>query len=311
MIVSDAKQFGKVAVLMGGYAAEREISLISGQAVLEALQTQGVDAVGVDTQHNAVNKLQAQPFDRAFNVLHGRGGEDGVIQGVLETLSIPYTGSGVMGSSITMDKYRTKLIWQGLGIPTPGFAMVGSDADLDAACELGFPLMVKPVHEGSSIGMAYVENREELEKAWVNASQYDNQVMVEQWVTGREYTVSMLGDQVLPMIRLETKNRFYDYEAKYESDNTQYLIPCGLDQVQEKEFGLLAKSAFDTTGASGWGRVDMMVDENSQPWFIEVNSVPGMTSHSLVPMAANAVGINFQKLVWTILEQTITGDDGR
>ena len=211
-----------------------------------------------------------------------------------------------MGSSITMDKYRTKLIWQGLGIPTPGFAMVSSDADLDAASELGFPLMVKPVHEGSSIGMAYVENRNQLEKAWVNARQYDSQVMVEQWVTGKEYTVSMLGDQVLPMIRLKTENRFYDYQAKYESDNTQYLIPCGLDQQQEKEFGLLAKTAFDTTGASGWGRVDMMVDENGGPWFIEVNSVPGMTSHSLVPMAANAVGINFEQLVWAILEQTVT-----
>ena len=306
MKVSDAKQFGKVAVLMGGKAAEREISLISGQAVLDALLTQGVNAVVVDTQTDAVGQLQSGGFNRAFNVLHGRGGEDGVIQGVLETLAIPYTGSGVMGSSITMDKYRTKLIWQGLGIPTPGFAMVSSDADLDAASELGFPLMVKPVHEGSSIGMAYVENRNQLEKAWVNARQYDSQVMVEQWVTGKEYTVSMLGDQVLPMIRLKTENRFYDYQAKYESDNTQYLIPCGLDQQQEKEFGLLAKTAFDTTGASGWGRVDMMVDENGGPWFIEVNSVPGMTSHSLVPMAANAVGINFEQLVWAILEQTVT-----
>jgi D-alanine-D-alanine ligase len=306
MKVSDAKQFGKVAVLMGGKAAEREISLISGQAVLDALLTQGINAVVVDTRTDAVGQLQSGGFNRAFNVLHGRGGEDGVIQGVLETLAIPYTGSGVMGSSITMDKYRTKLIWQGLGIPTPGFAMVSSDADLDAASELGFPLMVKPVHEGSSIGMAYVENRNQLEKAWVNARQYDNQVMVEQWVTGKEYTVSMLGDQVLPMIRLKTENRFYDYEAKYESDNTQYLIPCGLDQQQEKEFGLLAKTAFDTTGASGWGRVDMMVDENGRPWFIEVNSVPGMTSHSLVPMAANAVGINFEQLVWAILEQTVT-----
>ena len=306
MKVSDAKQFGKVAVLMGGKAAEREISLISGQAVLDALLTQGINAVVVDTQTDAVGQLQSGGFNRAFNVLHGRGGEDGVIQGVLETLAIPYTGSGVMGSSITMDKYRTKLIWQGLGIPTPGFAMVSSDADLDAASELGFPLMVKPVHEGSSIGMAYVENRNQLEKAWVNARQYDSQVMVEQWVTGKEYTVSMLGDQVLPMIRLKTENRFYDYQAKYESDNTQYLIPCGLDQQQEKEFGLLAKTAFDTTGASGWGRVDMMVDENGGPWFIEVNSVPGMTSHSLVPMAANAVGINFEQLVWAILEQTVT-----
>ena len=306
MTVNDAKQFGKVAVLMGGNAAEREISLISGQAVLEALLAQGVNAVAVDTQTNAIHELQSGDFDRAFNVLHGRGGEDGVIQGVLETLGIPYTGSGVMGSSITMDKYRTKLIWQGLGIPTPGFAMVSSDTDLDAVSELGFPLMVKPVHEGSSIGMAYVENRKQLEKAWVDARQFDSQVMVEQWVTGKEYTVSMLGDQVLPMIRLETENRFYDYEAKYQSDATRYLIPCGLDQVQEKEFGSLAKTAFDATGACGWGRVDMMVDENNQPWFIEVNSVPGMTSHSLVPMAASAVGINFEKLVWTILEQTVT-----
>lgn len=305
MSVTDPAVFGKVAVLMGGTAAEREISLVSGNAVFEALKAQGIDAVAVDVGADVVSQLSDQSFDRAFNVLHGRGGEDGVIQGVLEVLGLPYTGSGVMGSAVSMDKYRTKLIWQGLGLPTPGFALMRSDEDVDAAAELGFPLMVKPVHEGSSIGMAYVENRNELRKAWQGANRFDSHVMAEKWITGKEYTASMLGDLALPMIRLETENRFYDYEAKYELDTTQYLIPCGLDSQMESRFQQLARSAFDATGTSGWGRVDLMVDEDDQPWLIEVNSVPGMTSHSLVPMAANAVGINFEKLVWKILEQTL------
>lgn len=305
MTVTDPDVFGRVAVLMGGTAAEREISLISGNAVFEALKAQNVDAVAVDVGSDVVNQLSGQSFDRVFNVLHGRGGEDGVVQGVLEVLGLPYTGSGVLGSAVSMDKYRTKLIWQGLGLPTPGFALMRSDEDISAAAELGFPLMIKPVHEGSSIGMAYVENETELKKAWLAASKFDSNVMAEKWITGKEYTASILGEMVLPMIRLETENRFYDYEAKYELDTTQYLIPCGLDSQRENRFQQLAKSAFDATGAAGWGRVDLMVDEDDQPWLIEVNSVPGMTSHSLVPMAANAVGIDFEKLVWKILEQTL------
>ncbi len=309
MTISDPAVFGKVAVLMGGTAAEREISLVSGNAVLNALLAQGIDAVGVDVGNQVVSQLGGQSFDRVFNVLHGRGGEDGEIQGVLESMNLPYTGSGVLGSALSMDKYRTKLIWQGLGLPTPGFALMREDADLSAAAELGFPLMVKPVHEGSSIGMAYVDNEQALKEAWHVASRYDSHVMAEKWITGKEYTASILGEKVLPMIRLETENQFYDYQAKYELDTTRYLIPCGLDSQLERQFQQLSKSAFDATGATGWGRVDLMVDDEDQPWLIEVNSVPGMTSHSLVPMAAKAVDISFEQLVWEILEQTLNVGD--
>ncbi len=305
MSITSPEQFGKVGVLMGGTAAEREVSLVSGQAVYDALKKQGVNAIAIDIKENAPAQLAAEKLDRVFNVLHGRGGEDGVIQGLLETMGLPYTGSGVMGSAISMDKYRTKLLWQGMGLPTPGFALLSSIDDLQTAVELGFPLMVKPVHEGSSIGMAYVEDVKALQKAWKEAAKFDSQVMVERWVTGKEYTASILGDRVLPMIRLQSANQFYDYEAKYKLDTTQYHIPSGLDEQAEEKFAHLAKAAFDATGASGWGRVDFMVDEEGNPWFIEVNTVPGMTSHSLVPMAANAVGINFQQLVWNILEQTV------
>lgn len=305
MKVGNAAQFGKVAVLMGGTAAEREISLVSGQAVLDALLKQGIDAFGVDVGSNVVQQLSDQTFDRVFNVLHGRGGEDGEIQGLLESMQVPYTGSGVLGSALSMDKYRSKLTWQGLGLPTPGFALLRKAEDLSAAAELGFPLMIKPVHEGSSIGMAYVESEAELKSAWQEASKYDSLVMAEQWITGKEYTAAILGDMLLPMIKLETENRFYDYAAKYELDTTRYLIPSGLDARFEAEFQQLAKSAFEAVGCKGWGRVDLMVDADDRPWLIEVNSVPGMTSHSLVPMAAKAAGIDFEKLVWKILEQTV------
>jgi len=305
MIISDPKLFGKVGVMMGGTAAERDISLISGNAVLESLVAQKINAVGIDVGSDVISLLEKNKFDRVFNVLHGRGGEDGVIQGVLELMGIPYTGSDVLGSAVSMDKYRTKLIWQGLGLPTPGFVLMRSDEDLEAANELGFPLIVKPVHEGSSMGMAYVENKESLKKAWLAASEFDNHVLAERWITGKEYTAAILDEVVLPMIRLETENQFYDYEAKYESNSTKYHVPCGLDQELENQYKQLALTAFKSTGASGWGRVDFMMDEEDQPWLIEVNSVPGMTSHSLVPMAANAMGISFDQLVWTILEQTV------
>jgi D-alanine-D-alanine ligase len=305
MKVTAPEQFGSVGVLMGGSAAERDVSLVSGQAVYDALKAQGVNVVAIDIKDNAPELLINEKLDRVFNVLHGRGGEDGVIQGLLETMGLPYTGSGVMGSAVSMDKYRTKLLWQGLGLPTPGFALIASTQDVQAAAELGFPLMVKPVHEGSSIGMAFVEDVEGLEKACKSAAEFDSLVMAEQWINGKEYTASILADQVLPMIRLQSANQFYDYQAKYELDTTQYHVPCGLDQQTEQRFADLAKTAFDATGASGWGRVDLMVDEEGNPWFIEVNSVPGMTSHSLVPMAANAIGIDFKQLVWKILEQTV------
>ncbi len=300
-----AEQFGKVAVLMGGLSAEREVSLRSGQAVLEGLLRKGIDAHGIDAGKDVLQQLMDGGYDRVFIVLHGRGGEDGVIQGGLEILDLPYTGSGVQGSALGMDKYRCKLLWSALSLPTPGYLLVKDEAQLDAAVELGFPLMVKPVHEGSSIGMAKVNNRDELQVAWTTAREYDSQVMVERWITGQEFTATILNDEALPLIRLETPHTFYDYEAKYSSDSTSYHCPCGLDQVKEKELQDLALEAFSAVGASGWGRVDIMMDEKMQPWLIEVNTVPGMTDHSLVPMAAKQHGLDFDGLVWQILATTL------
>jgi D-alanine-D-alanine ligase len=300
-----AKDFGKVAVLMGGWAAEREVSLVSGKAVLEGLLRRGVDAHGIDVGRNVISLLSSGGYDRVFNIVHGRGGEDGEIQGALEILGLPYTGSGVLGSAVAMDKYRTKLILESLGLPTPGFALVGNDGAVENAAELGFPLMVKPALEGSSIGMARADDMAQLRAACEAAAAYDSHVMVEQWVDGAEYTAAVLGREPLPLIRLETTHQFYDYDAKYKADDTKYLVPCGLDAVAERELQALALQTFDAVGASGWGRVDILVDGEDRPWIIEVNTVPGMTSHSLVPMAAQAVGIGFDELVWRILAQTM------
>lgn len=300
-----AERFGKVVVLMGGQSAEREISLKSGQAVLDALIRKGVDAHGLDAGPDVLTRLSDGGYDRAFIALHGRGGEDGVIQGALETLGLPYTGSGVQGSALGMDKFRCKLLWRGLGLPTADFELMRDAADLDAATELGFPLMIKPVHEGSSIGMARVDDREGLEAAWRAAAEYDSEVMAERWITGSEYTVTILGEEALPMIRLQTPRAFYDYEAKYRADNTQYLCPCGLEGRREQEAQALALQAFHAVGASGWGRVDLMLDEADRFMLLEVNTVPGMTDHSLVPMAARARGIEFDELVWRILETSL------
>ncbi|MEN8176685.1 MAG: D-alanine--D-alanine ligase [Pseudomonadota bacterium] len=301
-----AREFGRVAVLLGGTAAEREISLLSGQAVLQGLRRRGVDAHAADvTGPDIVAELARGAFDRAFVVLHGRGGEDGVIQGALETLGLPYTGSGVLGSAVGMDKYRTKLIWRALGIPTPEFILIQDDESLQAARELGFPLMIKPSREGSSIGMKRVDDTEALRDAWSIASEYDTDVLAERWVTGAEYTAAILGNEALPLIRLETPRDFYDYHAKYQANDTRYLIPCGLDTDRERELQALAGRAFRAIGAHGWGRVDLLTDETGQALFIEVNTVPGMTDHSLVPMAARAAGIDFDELVWRILVQTL------
>ena len=297
-----ANDFGKVAVLMGGWSAERDISLLSGNAVLKALQSEGVDAHGVDVDHDIAAVLNETKFDRAFIALHGRGGEDGTIQGLLNAMSIPFTGSKVLGSSLAMDKLRTKQIWKAVGLPTPDYWILNSEADCAEAIENGgLPLIVKPVLEGSSIGMSKVEKENELIPAWKKARDCGGTVIAESWVHGVEYTATILNDDVLPMIRLETSNVFYDYEAKYQSEDTKYICPCGLDAADEKQLALMVRLAFDAVDANGWGRVDFMVDQKNQPWLIEVNTVPGMTDHSLVPMAAKHAGIEFEQLVIEIL----------
>ena len=303
-----AADFGKVAVLMGGMSAEREVSLNSGQAVLTGLCRKGVDAHGIDAGPDVLEVISAGNFDRVFIVLHGRGGEDGVIQGALEVLGLPYTGSGVAGSALGMDKFRSKLLWKGMGLPTPDYVLLRSGADLAAAEALGFPLMIKPAREGSSIGMARVGNASELAAAWSNAAGFDAEVLAERWITGAEYTAGILGDDVLPLIRLETPHTFYDYEAKYQTNTTSYHCPCGLDPEREQSLQSLALDAFRAVGAGGWGRVDILVDEEETPWLLEVNTVPGMTDHSLVPMAAKRQGIGFDDLVWRILETTLEAD---
>ncbi len=297
-----ATDFGKVAVLMGGWSAERPVSLISGAAVLAGLQDKGVDAHGVDVGRDICEVLKAGGFDRAFVMLHGRGGEDGVIQGVLETLGLPYTGSGVLGSALAMDKMRSKQLWSGMGLPTPEYMHIGGEEDLEPAAQtLGFPLMVKPVHEGSSIGISRVENAAALQQAWELAHRFDSEVLAERWIAGKEYTVTVLDSAALPVIRLETPHEIYDYAAKYEADTTGYFIPSGLSVAAEDTMRQLALQAFHAVGAKGWGRVDFMVDARGKAWLVEVNTVPGMTDHSLVPMAAAAAGMNFPELVWRIL----------
>jgi D-alanine-D-alanine ligase len=303
MIAPD--KFGKVAVLMGGLSAEREVSLRSGGAVLQALQQRGVDAHGVDVGRDIVSVLLQGQFDCAFIALHGRGGEDGVIQGVLQTLNIPYTGSGVLGSALSMDKVRSKQVWQAAGLPTPAFMRLGADSDWAAVVEnLGLPLAVKPVREGSSLGTTRVVAAAELEPAWQAAVAFDAEVMVEPWVLGEEYTVAILAGEALPVIRLETPREFYDYQAKYQADDTRYHCPCGLDADMERRLQDLALQAFNALGAAGWGRIDLLLDDQGDPWLLENNTVPGLTDHSLVPMAANAAGIAFDELILRILSDT-------
>jgi D-alanine-D-alanine ligase len=302
---TDMTRFGKVAVLLGGRAAEREISLKSGAAVLAALERLGVDAHPLDPDEQVLSRLQQGGFDRAFIILHGRGGEDGVIQGALETIALPYTGSGVLGSALGMDKYRTKLLWEGRGLPTAASVLLTGDSDLEGAAALGFPLMIKPAHEGSSIGMARVEDRSELASAWDSAQQYDSEVLAERWIQGAEFTCAILNREALPLIRLETPHAFYDYDAKYRADSTRYHCPCGLPAVDERHLQDLALNAFDAAGATGWGRVDLMVDAEGHPYLLEINTVPGMTDHSLVPMAARVAGLDFDALVLRILETSL------
>jgi len=301
--IQKAEDFGRVALMMGGQAAEREISLISGAAVLASLEKQQVQVEAVDVQSNAIDALAGKQFDRAFNIIHGRGGEDGVLQAILDAKGIPYTGSGVLASALAMDKLRTKMCWQGMGLSTPPWFVLKTTDDLSACAEtLGFPVIVKPALEGSSFGMSKANDKAELAEAWALARQYGCEVYAEKWVSGKEYTVGFLQGEALPVIRLQTPHAFYDYAAKYQADNTQYHCPSGLDTAQEAYLQKLAVQACEVIGVTGWGRVDVFIDSEDKAQLIEVNTVPGMTSHSLVPMAAKATGIDFDELVWRILE---------
>jgi D-alanine-D-alanine ligase len=301
--IEAASQFGRVAVLLGGTSSEREVSLISGKAVLAGLERRGVDVIGFDPAERALTDLLTLRIDRVWIALHGPGGEDGTVQGALEFLGIPYSGSGVMGSAIGMDKLRTKRLCQSVGIPTSPFVVLREAQDLDTAVEtLGVPLFVKPGSQGSSVGMARVERAQDLRAAWEQALRYDPVVFAESLIPGAEYTVSILQGRALPSIRIETPRTFYDYEAKYLRNDTRYFCPSGLSGPAEDHLGRLALASYDACGAEGWGRADFMMDRTGRPLLLEINTVPGMTDHSLVPMAARTAGMDFEELVWRVLE---------
>ncbi|WP_169200025.1 D-alanine--D-alanine ligase [Aromatoleum buckelii] len=301
-------KFGKVAVLLGGTSAEREVSLMSGGAVLAALQAAGVDAHGFDPAQQDLHILKEQGFDRAFIALHGRGGEDGTVQGLLELLKIPYTGSGVMASALAMDKWRTKMVWAACGLPTPRYAILAADTDWDAVvAELGLPIFVKPVHEGSSMGATKVTAAGQLKAAWELAARFDDLVLAEEFVAGAELTVPFLGERALPVIRIEAPGGKYDYQNKYFTDETRYLCPSGLPAEQEQTLQALVMKSARVLGCRGWGRADLMLTADGRPYLLEMNTSPGMTGHSLVPMAAKAVGLDFTALCLTILEDARLG----
>ncbi len=302
------KNFGKVAVLFGGRSAEREVSLKSGSAVLAALQRSGVDAHAFDPAQRDLVDLKKEKFDCVFIALHGRYGEDGTVQGALELLGIPYTGSGVMASAIAMDKWRTKLVWQAVGLPVPEYEALTGPTDWNAVADhLDLPLFVKPASEGSSVGVTKVKKLEDLPGAYAEAAKHDKVVIAESFMNGGEYTVAILNGRALPVIKIEPANEFYDYEAKYLRDDTRYLCPCGLNAEDESEMQRLALQAFQLIGGQGWGRVDFLRDEHGKPFLLEVNTAPGMTDHSLVPMAARQAGISFEQLVVQILEGAHVG----
>lgn len=297
------KDFGKVAVLLGGRSAEREVSLKSGAAVLAALRRSGVDAHAFDPAAQDLQALRDEGYQRAFIALHGRYGEDGTVQGALELMGIPYTGSGVLASALAMDKWRTKLVWQAAGLPTPAYELLTEDSDWGGiAHRLGLPLFVKPANEGSSVGVSKVKREDELRAAYEQAARHDKLVLAEQFIGGGEYTVAILGEQQLPVIKIEPASEFYDYEAKYLRDDTRYLCPCGLDPAREAEMKRLAQQGFELLGGAGWGRVDFLVDGAGKAYLLEANTAPGMTDHSLVPMAARQAGISFEQLVLRVLE---------
>lgn len=301
--VTDAKDFGRVAVLLGGDSSERAISLQSGDAVLMALRRRGVDAHAFDPREKALTALKDEGFDRVWIALHGPGGEDGTLQGALEYLGVPYTGSGVMGSAIGMDKLRTKRLAQAIGVATADHVVLRGTQDFEIALErLGLPLIVKPATQGSSVGMTKVQRESDLSAAYEAAAKFETSVFAEPWITGAEYTVAVLRGRALPSIRIETTTAFYDYEAKYVRNDTRYHCPSGLSRQAEEHLANLALAAFDAIGASGWGRADFMADATGRPLLLEVNTIPGMTSHSLVPKAAGAAGIDFEELVWRVLE---------
>ncbi|MEP7246392.1 MAG: D-alanine--D-alanine ligase [Gammaproteobacteria bacterium] len=304
---ADPKEFGRVAVMFGGDSTEREISLLSGNAVLAALKRSKIDAHAFDPRDKPLQRLAEERFDRVFIALHGPGGEDGTLQGALEYLGIPYTGSGVMGSAIGMDKLRTKRLAQASGIATSPFMVLTGPQDFDATLEkLKLPMIVKPGSQGSSVGMSKVARAEDLPAAYAAASKTDPIVFAEAWITGNEYTVAILQGQALPSIRIETPRTFYDYEAKYFRDDTKYHCPSGLSAAAEQHLANLAVATFNSAGAEGWGRVDFMADGSGRPLLLEFNTVPGMTDHSLVPMAARAAGMDFDQLVWRVLETSFT-----
>lgn len=298
------KSLGKIAVLMGGTSAERPVSLRSGKAVTDALLAAGADVTAIDVQAHAISQLTEADFDIAFIALHGRGGEDGTIQGVLEWLDKPYTGSGVMASAVAMDKWRTKMIWQAAGLPTPAAFILDENSDwaeINDALECN--AIVKPAREGSSIGMRRVHNADELKASYAFASEFDALVLAERWIQGREFTVAVVDGEALPVIQLKTTHEFYDYDAKYQANDTQYLLPCGLAADEEKALQDIALKAFNVLGVQGWGRIDVMQDEAGNFWLLEANTSPGMTDHSLVPMAAKAAGMSFTDLVVRLLKE--------
>ncbi len=302
------RDFGKVAVLLGGRSAEREISLMSGNAVLAALERKGVDAHAFDTRDRDLHELRSEGFDRVFIALHGRYGEDGTVQGALELMGMPYTGSGVMASSLAMDKWRTKLVWIAAGIPTPRFVMLEASSDFKAVPnDLGLPLIVKPSREGSTIGLTKVARAQDMEEAYRKAAEFDDMVLAEEFIAGAEVTASILGDQAFPLIRIEAPGGSYDYQAKYFSDETRYFCPSGLPSAQEGRIQALALRASRILDCRGWGRVDVMLNAKGEPYLLEANTVPGMTGHSLVPMAAKQAGIQFDDLVVRILEDAHVG----
>ena len=300
--------FGKVAVLMGGPSSEREISLLSGKAVLAALQARGVDAHAFDPAERPLTALSAEGFKRVFIALHGRYGEDGTVQGALETMAIPYTGSGVMASALAMDKWRTKMIWLQVGLPTPRYLLLTAEADWKQVVrEIGLPLIVKPAREGSTIGISKVTRLEDMSKAYADAARHDPLVLAEQFIEGREVTASILGDRALPVIRIEAPGGNYDYQNKYFSDDTRYFCPSGLPSELEKGIQSISLEAFRLLDCRGWGRADLMIDAAGKPWLLEMNTSPGMTAHSLVPMAAREAGLSFEDLVMAILESAHVG----